>query len=72
VCVDEKTGIHALERRYAEIAMMPGQPVRREFEYVRHGTLCWMGAFDVRRGKPFGFASREHNSDTFIELLDGA
>jgi transposase len=29
-----------------------------------------MGALDVRRGKPFGFASHEHNSDTFIELLD--
>ena len=69
VSVDEKTGIQALERRYADIAMKPGQPMRREFEYVRHGTLCWMGAFDVRRGKPFGFTSHEHNSDTFIELL---
>ncbi len=29
-----------------------------------------MGAFDVRRGKPFGFTSGVHNSDTFIELLD--
>ena len=70
VCVDEKTGIQALERRYADIAMQPGQPVRREFEYIRHGTLCWMGALDVRRGKPFGFASRVHDSDTFIELLE--
>jgi hypothetical protein len=70
VCVDEKTGIQALERRYADIGMKPGQPVRREFEYIRHGTLCWMGALDVRRGKPFGFASQVHDSDTFIELLD--
>ena len=70
VSVDEKTGIQALERRYADIAMEPGQPMRREFEYVRHGTLCWMGAFDVRRGKPFGFTSEGHDSDTFIELLD--
>lgn len=70
VCVDEKTGIQALERRYADIPMEPGQPMRREFEYIRHGTLCWMGAFDVRRGKPFGFTSHEHDSDTFIDLLD--
>lgn len=70
VCVDEKTGMQALERRYADVPMAPGRPVRREFEYKRHGTLCWMGAFDVRRGKPFGFTSHEHNSDTFIELLD--
>ncbi len=70
ICLDEKTGIQALERRYADIPMQPGQPVRREFEYIRHGTLCWMGAFDVRRGRPFGFASCDHNSDTFIDLLD--
>lgn len=29
-----------------------------------------VGAFDVRRGKPFGFTSHAHDSDTFIELLD--
>jgi len=44
--------------------------MRREFEYIRHGTLCWMRAFDVRRGKPFAFTSQRHDSDTFIELLD--
>ncbi len=70
ICLDEKTGIQALERRYADIPMQPGRPVRREFEYIRHGTLCWMGAFDVRRGRPFGFASCDHNSDTFVDLLD--
>jgi len=70
ICVDEKTGIQALERRYADVPMGPGQPVRREFEYIRHGTLCWMGALDVRRGKPFGFASREHDTETFVELLE--
>lgn len=70
ICVDEKTGIQALERKYPDIAMQPGQPVRREFEYVRRGTLTWMGAFDVRRGRPFGFASQGHDTDTFIDLLD--
>lgn len=70
ICLDEKTGIQALERRYADIAMKPGQPVRREFEYIRHGTLALMGAFDVRRGKLFGFTSDDHNSLTFVDLLN--
>ncbi len=70
VCVDDKSGMQALERRYPDIAMRPGQPVRREFEYIRHGTLCWMGALDVRRGLPFGLASCEHNGDTFVDLLE--
>ena len=29
ICLDEKTGIQALERRYADLPMRPGQPVRR-------------------------------------------
>jgi hypothetical protein len=70
ICVDEKTGIQALERRYADIPMGPGQPVRREFEYIRHGTLALMGAFDVRRGKLFGFVSDDHDAQTFVDLLE--
>jgi hypothetical protein len=70
ICVDEKTSIQALERRYADIPMRPGQPVRREFEYIRHGTLALMGAFDVRRGKLFGFVSDDHDALTFVDLLN--
>lgn len=70
ICLDEKTGMQALERRFADIAMMPSQPVRREFEYIRHGTLCLMGAYDLRRRKLFGFTTHEHDSQTFVELLD--
>ena len=42
--IDEKTGMQALERKFPDIPMRPGQPVRREFAYIRHGTLCLMGA----------------------------
>jgi len=62
--------MQALERRYPDLPMAPGRPVRREFEYVRHGTLSLMGAFDVRSGKLFGFAAERHNADEFITLLD--
>lgn len=70
ICVDEKTSIQALERRYPDLPMVPGCPVRREFEYIRHGTLTLMGAYDVRRGKLFGFVSEDHDSATFVDLLD--
>jgi len=50
VCVDEKTGIQALERRYADIAMEPGRPVPR-------GTCipisCDSGSRTVPSGIPF-------------------
>ena len=70
ICLDEKTGMQALERRHADIAMRSGQPVRREFEYVRHGTVCLMGAYNVRTRKLFGFVSEDHNTETFVDLLD--
>jgi transposase len=69
ISVDEKTGMQALERRYPDLPMTRGQPVRREFEYIRHGTIALMGAFDVRRGRIFGFASKDHDGDTFVDLL---
>jgi hypothetical protein len=70
VCLDEMTGIQALERKYPDIAMRPGQPVLREFEYIRHGTLCLMGGYNVRQRKLLGFLSEDHDSDTFVDLLD--
>lgn len=72
ICLDEKTGMQALERRYPDIPMQPGRPVRREFEYIRHGTLCLMGAYDVRARKLFGFASEDHDTFTFVDLLNVA
>ncbi len=44
--------------------------MRREFEYIRHGTLALIGAFDVRRGKLFSFISEDHDGLTFVDLLD--
>jgi hypothetical protein len=70
ICLDEMTGMQALERRYADVPMGRGQPVRREFEYIRHGTLCLMGAYDVRERKLFGFASEDHDTRTFVDLLE--
>ena len=48
---DEKTSIQALERDAPTLPMKPGQPERREFEYVRHGTTCLIANLDVATGK---------------------
>lgn len=48
---DEMTGIQALERKHPTIAMGPGRVERREFEYLRHGTLTLIANFDVAQGK---------------------
>jgi len=51
ICVDEMTGIQALERIATVLGMKPGQGERREFEYKRHGTLTLIGNFHVASGE---------------------
>jgi transposase len=51
ICVDEMTGIQALQRIASTLPMQPGQPERREFEYVRHGTVTLIGNFHVVTGE---------------------
>ena len=51
VSVDEKTGIQALERKYRTIPAKPGKLQRREFEYIRHGTLCLIANFEIATGR---------------------
>ena len=51
VCVDEMTGVQALERIAADQPMQAGRVVRQEFEYVRHGTTTLIGNFDVVTGE---------------------
>jgi hypothetical protein len=48
---DEMTGVQALERKHPDLPMQPGQVLRREFEYKRHGTLSFMVNFDVASGQ---------------------
>lgn len=51
VCVDEMTGIQALERIAPTKLMIAGKPARVEFEYERHGTLTLIGNFQVTTGE---------------------
>src|SRR5712691_11097919 len=47
---DEMTGIQALERKHLTRLMEPDQEERREFEYIRRGTLTLIANFDITQG----------------------
>jgi hypothetical protein len=51
VCVDEKTGMQALEPKAPNKPMRPGQVEKREVEYKRHGTQTLIGNFEVATGE---------------------
>ena len=48
ICTDELTGVQALE--HPGLPMAPGKVERREFEYIRHGTLSFILSRDVATG----------------------
>ena len=48
---DEMTGVQALERKHPGLPLRPGKVERREFEYIRHGTLSFMVNFEVATGQ---------------------
>ena len=45
------TGVQALERKHPGLPLAPGKVERREFEYMRHGTLSFIINFDVATGQ---------------------
>ncbi len=45
------TGVQALARKYAGLPLQPGQVERREYEYIRHGTLSFIVNFEVGTGQ---------------------
>ena len=51
MCIDEMTGIQAIERKEKDLLPRPGKVQRREFEYIRHGTQTLIANFDVVRGQ---------------------
>jgi len=48
---DELTGVQALERKHPGLPLAPGRVERREFEYIRHGTITFILNRDVASGQ---------------------
>jgi transposase len=69
LCLDEKTGIQALERLYPSLPLRPGLVERREFEYIRHGVVDLLAAFDVGSGKVFAQCYHHHTNVEFRHFL---
>jgi transposase len=69
LCVDEKSGIQALDRSAPVLPMMPGMPERRTHDYVRAGVTTLFAAFDVASGQVIGSLHRRHRAIEFKKFL---
>jgi len=69
LCLDEKTGIQALERLPPTLPPRPGLVEYQEFEYIRHGTVNLFAAFEVGTGKVFAQCYQRHTHLEFRHFL---
>ncbi|MGH3402559.1 MAG: IS630 family transposase [Streptosporangiaceae bacterium] len=69
ICIDEKTGIQAKYRKYAEQPPRPGRLARREFEYVRNGTVSIVAALQIATGQVITEPIARNDSVTFTSFL---
>jgi transposase len=70
LCIDEKTGMQALERRFPDRAPGPGRPRRQEFEYKRRGTQALIGSFEVGTGEVLGSCGDTRTGDDLVRFMD--
>ena len=70
LCIDEKTGMQAVERTHADRAPQRGRARRREFEYLRHGTQALIAAFDVQTGRVFGSCGGTRTGDDLEAFME--
>jgi transposase len=68
--LDEMTGVQALERKHPDLPMRPSKVERREFEYIRHGTLSFICNFDVASGELVACtANQTRTEQDFVEHI---
>lgn len=70
LCIDEKTGMQAVERVHPDRDPRPGRDRRREFEYKRHGTQTLIAALDVHRGEVFGLCLDRRTGDDLEAFME--
>ena len=70
ICCDEKTGMQALGRPHPTQPAQPGQPAKREQDYIRYGTRALITSFLVATGEVIGDLGPTRTSLDFAAHLE--
>jgi transposase len=70
LCVDEKTGIQALDRTQPLLPLSAKKPRAWTNEYVRHGTQTLLAALQVATGEVLAHVRQRRTSVNFLHFLD--
>lgn len=69
LCIDEKPGMLARERKHPTRYSRCGSANRYEFEYIRHGTSTLIAAFNTQSGEVLGQCGRR-TADGLLAFMD--
>ena len=70
LCVDEKTGIQALDRTQPLLPLSAKKPRAWTNEYVRHGTQTLLAALKIATGEVLAHVRQRRTSVNFLHFLD--
>lgn len=70
LCVDEKTGIQALDRTQPLLPLGAKKPRSWTNEYVRHGTQTLLAALKVASGEVLAHVRQRRTSVDFLHFMD--
>jgi transposase len=69
LCVDEKTGIQALDRTQPLLPLSAKKPRSWTNEYVRHGTQTLLAALEIASGRVSAHVKQRRTSVNFLRFL---
>ena len=70
LCVDEKTGIQALDRTQPMLPLRAKKPRSWTNEYVRHGTRTLLASLDIKTGEVVAHVRKRRTSKDFLAFMD--
>ena len=69
LCVDEKTGIQALDRTQPLLPLSAKKPRSWTNEYVRHGTQTLLAALEIASGQVVAHVKQRRTTVNFLRFL---
>jgi transposase len=69
ICVDEKTGIQALDRSQTILPVRPGMPASRSYDYKRNGRIDLFAALNILDGTVITEFHKRHRHQEFLVFL---
>jgi transposase len=70
LCIDEKSGIQALDRTQPGLPLRAQRPRTWTNEYVRHGTQALLAALEIATGRVIGHVKDRRTSKNFLRFMN--